>query len=257
MVVYAYYVLIAGLIMVGVGRLGRWGEIWRRYGPPAWRRAPRAAERPPAPEDDPATWPALRAAGAADAADRLAADARAGLMRDVDHARISRAWQGVQSGRHPLATFTGTVLSHGAAACPHPSGARDLPARQARHDLLTGQVRLGTTADDARNPYAYRGTGLALGPELLGTSLVAVWTGRLRQDRRRRPAARRVAVPARARRTRRGGRRRRRRRGSGPGRRVRRRGTDRQPRLRVRPRPVRRDHRPRRGRRRPRRGAGR
>ncbi|MEU2597732.1 ATP-binding protein [Streptomyces hirsutus] len=173
-VVYAYYVLIAGLIMVGVGRLGRWGEIWRRYGPPAWRRAPRAAERPPAPEDDPATWPALRAAGAADAADRLAADARAGLMRDVDHARISRAWQGVQSGRHPLATFTGTVLSHGAAACPHPSGARDLPARQARHDLLTGQVRLGTTADDARNPYAYRGTGLALGPELLGTSLVAV-----------------------------------------------------------------------------------
>ncbi|CAM5743592.1 hypothetical protein SHIRM173S_05170 [Streptomyces hirsutus] len=173
-VVYAYYVLIAGLIMVGVGRLGRWGEIWRRYGPPAWRRAPRAAERPPAPEDDPATWPALRAAGAADAADRLAADARAGLMRDVDHARISRAWQGVQSGRHPLATFTGTVLSHGAAACPHPSGARDLPARQARHDLLTGQVRLGTTADDARNPYAYRGTGLALGPELLGASLVAV-----------------------------------------------------------------------------------
>ncbi|MFC5959091.1 ATP-binding protein [Streptomyces pratens] len=173
-VVYAYYVLIAGLIMVGVGRLGRWGEIWRRYGPPAWRRTPRAAERPPAPEDDPATWPALRAVGATDAADRLAADARAGLMRDVDHARITRAWQGVQSGRHPLETFTGTVLSHGAAACPHPSGARDLPARQARHDLATGQVRLGTAADDARNPYAYRGAGLALGPELLGTSLVAV-----------------------------------------------------------------------------------
>ncbi|GAB2823630.1 hypothetical protein GCM10027073_61970 [Streptomyces chlorus] len=173
-VVYAYYVLIAGLLMVGVGRLGRWGEIWRRYGPPAWRRTPRAAERPPAPEDDPATWPALRAAGATDAADRLAADARAGLMRDVDHARITRAWQGVHSGRHPLETFTGTVLSHGAAACPHPSGARDLPARQARHDLVTGQVRLGTAADDARNPYAYRGAGLALGPELLGTSLVAV-----------------------------------------------------------------------------------
>ncbi|SDE13246.1 ATP-binding protein [Streptomyces prasinopilosus] len=173
-VVYAYYVLVAGLLMVGVGRLGRWGEIWRRYGPPAWRPAPRTAERPPAPEDDPATWPALRAAGAGDAADRLAADARAGLMRDVDHARITRAWQGVQSGRHPLESFTGTVLGHGAAACPHPSGARDLPARQARHDLVTGQVRLGTTADDARNPYAYRGTGLALGPELLATSLVAV-----------------------------------------------------------------------------------
>ncbi|MBQ1093090.1 ATP-binding protein [Streptomyces sp. B93] len=174
-VVYAYYTLVAGTIMVGVGRLGRWGEIWRRYGPPAWRpRTAPAAERPPAPEEDPAVWPALRAAGAADAAERLAAEARTGLMRDVDHARITRAWQGVRTGRHSLATFTGAVLKDGAAACPHPSGARDLPARQARHDLVTGQVRLGTTADDPRNPYAYRGTGLALGPELLGTSLLAV-----------------------------------------------------------------------------------
>ncbi len=173
-VVYAYYVLVAGIIMVGVGRLGRWGEIWRRYGPPAWRRGPARDERPPAPEEDPAAWPALRAAGAADAADRLASDARAGLMRDVDHARIARAWQGVRTGRHSLATFTGAVLSDGAAACPHPSGARDLPVRQARHDLLTGQVRLGTAADDPRNPYAYRGTGLALGTDLLGTSLLAV-----------------------------------------------------------------------------------
>lgn len=172
-VVYAYYVLIAGIIMVGVGRLGRWGEIWRRYGPPAWRRTPRA-EPPPAPEEDPAAWPALRAAGAVDAAERLAADARAGLMRDVDHARIVRAWQGVRTGRHSLATFTGAVLKDGAAACPHPSGARDLPVRQARHDLLTGQVRLGTTADDPRNPYAYRGAGLALGTDLLGTSLLVV-----------------------------------------------------------------------------------
>ncbi|MBL3665680.1 ATP-binding protein [Streptomyces sp. M2CJ-2] len=173
-VVYAYYLLIAGALMIGVGRLGRWGEVWRRYGPPAWRRTPQESGRPPVPEADPATWPALRAAGAADAAERLAADARAGLMRDVDHARIARAWQGVRTGRHPLATFTGAVLSHGAAACPHPSGARDLPARQARHDLVTGQVRLGTAADDVRNPYAYRGAGLALGPELLGTSLLAV-----------------------------------------------------------------------------------
>ncbi|GGT29180.1 hypothetical protein GCM10010254_57270 [Streptomyces chromofuscus] len=177
-VVYAYYVVVALIIMVGVGRLGRWSEIWRRYGPPAWRRGAAAADaRPPAPDQDPADWPALRAAGAAgaaDAADRLAADARAGLMRDVDHARITRAWQGVRSGRHSVATFTGAVLKDGAAACPHPSGERDLPARLARHDLLTGQVRLGTTADDPRNPYAYRGTGLALGPELLGTSLLAV-----------------------------------------------------------------------------------
>ncbi|MFG3102568.1 ATP-binding protein [Streptomyces sp. NPDC048182] len=173
-VVYAYYALTAAVIMVAVGRLGRWGEIWRRYGPPAWRPQSAPAVRPPAPEEDPAAWPALRAAGAAEAADRLAADARTGMMRDVDHARIARAWQGVRNGRHSLATFTGAVMDAGAAACPHPSGTRDLPARQARHDLLTHQVRLGTTADDVRNPYVYRGTGLALGPDLLGTSLLAV-----------------------------------------------------------------------------------
>ncbi|CAM5673674.1 ATP/GTP-binding protein OS=Streptomyces alboniger OX=132473 GN=CP975_26200 PE=4 SV=1 [Streptomyces alboniger] len=171
---YGYYTLIAFAIMLVVGRLGRWGEIWRRFGPPAWARAVPTPDRTPTLEQDPAEWPQLRAAGAADAAERLAAEARAGLMRDVDHARITRAWQGVRSGRHSLATFTGAVLQEGAAACLHPSGERDLPTRLARHDLVTGQVRLGTTADDARNPYAYRGTGLGLGPDLLGTSLLAV-----------------------------------------------------------------------------------
>ncbi|TCR18893.1 ATP-binding protein [Streptomyces sp. BK205] len=171
---YGYYTLIALAIMLVVGRLGRWGEVWRRFGPSAWGKAVPTLERTSIPENDPAEYPQLRAAGAVDAAERLAADARAGVMRDVDHARILRAWQGVRGGRFSLATFTGTVLKDGAAACVHPSGARDLPGRIARHDLLTGQVRLGTTADDARNPYAYRGTGLGLDPELLGTSLVAV-----------------------------------------------------------------------------------
>ncbi|QQM46674.1 ATP-binding protein [Streptomyces liliifuscus] len=173
-VVYAYYVTIALGIMIGVGRLGRWSEVWQRYGLPAWRRAAPVSERPPAPEEDPAQWNQLRAAGAADAAERLGAEARAGRMRDVDQARIARAWQGVRSGRHSLATFSGAVLQDGAAACLHPSGERDLPGRLAKHDLVTGQVRLGTTADDPRNPYSYRGTGLALGPDLLGTSLLAV-----------------------------------------------------------------------------------
>ncbi|MEU6069972.1 ATP-binding protein [Streptomyces sp. NPDC047082] len=171
---YGYYTLIAGAIMLAVGRIGRWGEVWRRYGPPVWTQAVPTAEKPPAPEEDPAQWPQLRAAGAADAADRLAAEARSGLMRDVDHARIARAWQGVRSGRHSLAAFTTAVVKDGAAACLHPSGERDLPGRLARHDLVTGQVRIGTTADDPRNPYHYRGCGLALGTELLGTSLLAV-----------------------------------------------------------------------------------
>ncbi|GGX22420.1 ATP-binding protein [Streptomyces lomondensis] len=168
-----YELLVALAIMVGVARLGRWGEVWRRFVVPRFRR-PEPQTAHPAPQEDPAQWNELRAAGAVDAAERLAAEARAGLMRDVDHARILRAWQGVRTGRHSLATFSGAVLKDGAAACLHPSGERDLPARLARHDLVTGQVRLGTTVDDARNPYAYRGAGLALGPDLLGTSLVAV-----------------------------------------------------------------------------------
>ncbi|GGO56523.1 ATP-binding protein [Streptomyces lasiicapitis] len=168
--------LYVGAFFFGVfaafARFGRWGEVWRRFGLPAWRRE--AAPPPPPPEEDPAEWPKLRAGGAGAAADRLAADARAGLMRDIDVARIARAWRSVRSGNSPLAVFTDAVVREGAAACPHPSGDRDLPARAARHDLATSQVRLGTTVDDPRNPYAYRGTGLALGPELIGTSLLAV-----------------------------------------------------------------------------------
>ncbi|MET8452480.1 ATP-binding protein [Streptomyces sp. NPDC005209] len=170
---YVWYVVVAAVIMIGVGRLGRWGEVWRRFVVARFDHKPEREVVPPA-EDDPAQWPQLRAAGAHDAADRLAAEARTGLMRDVDHARIARAWQGVRSGRHSLATFTAAVVKDGAAACLHPSGERDLPGRLAQHDLVTGQVRLGTTADDPRNPYHYRGAGLALGPELLGTSLLAV-----------------------------------------------------------------------------------
>ncbi|MEV8046611.1 ATP-binding protein [Streptomyces griseoluteus] len=172
---YSYYTLIALAILFVVARIGRWGEVWRRFGPPAWVKSATPAEPPPpAPGEDPADWPELRAHGAHEAAERLAAEARTGLMRDVDHARIGRAWQGVRSGSNTLAAFTAAVLRDGSAACPHPSGDRDLPARQARHDLLTGQVRLGTAADDPRNPYQYRGAGLALGTDLLGTSLVAV-----------------------------------------------------------------------------------
>ncbi|MGC0399955.1 hypothetical protein RKD27_002599 [Streptomyces sp. SAI-126] len=171
---YVYEAIFFAGIFAVFGKISRWSEVWRRFGPPAWRRAVPAHEPPPAPEQDPAEYPQLRAAGAVDAAERLAAEARAGRMGDVDHARIVRAWQGVRGGRFSLATFSGAVLQDGAAACLHPSGHRDLPTRLARHDLLTGQVRLGTTADDARNPYAYRGTGLGLGTELLGTSLLAV-----------------------------------------------------------------------------------
>ncbi|MEU5002451.1 ATP-binding protein [Streptomyces sp. NPDC021622] len=170
---YSYYTLIVLGIMIGVGRIGRWSEVWRRFVAPRFRR-PAPQQPAPAPGEDPAQWPQLRDAGAEAAADRLAADARAGLMRDVDHARISRAWRSVRAGRNTIGAFSDSVVRDGAAACPHPSGDRDLPARAARHDLATAQVRIGTTVDDPRNPYAYRGAGLGIGPELLGTSLLAV-----------------------------------------------------------------------------------
>ncbi|MEV6426022.1 ATP-binding protein [Streptomyces sp. NPDC051662] len=174
LVYYGYYALIGGGLLVAAGRMGRWAEVWRRYGAPRVSGLRSTGPSPaPAPEDDPAQWPHLRAAGADAAADRLASDATTGLMRDTDHARITRAWHAARTGRR-IEAFTAAVRERGAAACAHPSGARDLPARVARHDLLTHQVRLGTAADTPKNPYAYRGAGVGIGPDLLGTSLLAV-----------------------------------------------------------------------------------
>ncbi|MCT7355469.1 ATP-binding protein, partial [Streptomyces sp. 15-116A] len=70
---YVWYTAVALGIMIGVGRLGRWDEIWQRYVAPRLRRTERRESAPPV-QEDPAAWPQLRAAGAADAAERLAAD---------------------------------------------------------------------------------------------------------------------------------------------------------------------------------------
>ncbi|MGW4199981.1 ATP/GTP-binding protein [Streptomyces sp. NPDC004726] len=222
---YLYYGLVLGLIAVGMGRVGNWGEVWSRYGAPLWplfvlvqgvwremprepawllwtsnlyyllfaatlvavvgragtwpvvRRRRRGATpdaAPPPPEADPSQWPELRAAGLADVAQSLGEAARNGTLGDVDYARIRRAWQGVHARPDRLPAFTDAVRGSGPAACAHPSGLRDLPVRNAIHDLATGQVRIGTAVDDRRNPYARRTTGVALEPALLGTSLLAV-----------------------------------------------------------------------------------
>ncbi|MFI9076128.1 ATP-binding protein [Streptomyces sioyaensis] len=172
---YLYYGLVLALLAVVFGRLGRWPELARRFLGPALGRLRKGAPAPrPQPAADRAQWPELRAHGAADAADKLAAEARTGRMNDVDVARIERAWHSVRSGKNSLASFTDTVLRHGAAACAHPSGRRDLARRTAHHDLLAHQVRIGTAADHPRNPYQYRLAGCALEPALLGTSLLAV-----------------------------------------------------------------------------------
>jgi len=178
---YIYYaVWIIGLIIF-FGRLGRWNEAIRRM--VAWARRggqphgapPRPRHQPiPPPDLDPVQWPHLRAAGAAEAADQLAQELQAGRMNDVDHARIDHAWQEVQGHPERLRTFVDAVRRDGAAACPHGSGARDLPARTAHHDLTLRQVRIGIGTDADRNPYSYKGVGVALDPGLLGTSALTV-----------------------------------------------------------------------------------
>nr|WP_190022191.1 ATP-binding protein [Streptomyces hiroshimensis] len=200
--VYIYYALCLGVLICVFGRLGRWPQVWRRYFAPLLARLWDDGGALPAavggsPHQDPADWPQLRAAGAHEAAERLAAEARAGLMNDVDHSRIERAWQTVRVQPGRLAAFTEAVLRHGAAACAHPSGARDLPVRAARHDLVTRQVRIGTAVDDERNPYLHRGTGFALDPRLLGTSLLAVGPpGSGKTDRLSRPVLESLCLQA-------------------------------------------------------------
>ncbi|MFI5619231.1 ATP/GTP-binding protein [Streptomyces sp. NPDC051567] len=170
------YGLIYGPVLVLFARLGGWRG---RRGPsapepvtPAAVPVVRVSEA--GSPGDPVAWPEVREAGMGEVAERLAGEIGAGRMNDVDYARIRRAWDSVRADPSRLRAFADTVRDKGAAACPHPSGARDLPVRSARHDLLARQVLLGTVQDGARNPYARRGTALALDPAVLGTSLLAV-----------------------------------------------------------------------------------
>ncbi|MHB9758475.1 ATP/GTP-binding protein [Streptomyces sp. BYX5S] len=163
--VYLLYALITAAVLWPFARLGGWLDVWSA-------RRKKARKAPPRPAAPPAraSWAQLREAGQDQAADVLAAEVASGRMNDVDCARVTHAWR---TGADPAA-FAATVLKQGAAAWTHPSGQRDLPARAAAHDLLVGQVRIGSFAPDERNPYALRGAGVALDPGLLGTSLLAV-----------------------------------------------------------------------------------
>lgn len=165
-----YYALLIATVVAVVGRVGTWRPVRRRLSP----SEARADASPPPSAADPAEWPELRDAGLTEAAAQLAEATRQGALGDVDYARINRAWQGVRTRPDRLPAFTEAVRTRGAAACGHPSGKRDLPVRTATHDLATGQVLIGTAADNPRNPYARRTTGVALEQGVLGTSLLAV-----------------------------------------------------------------------------------
>lgn len=171
-VVNVIYALITAAVLYPFARMGRWRELLAGYR--AGRAGGQDAAAEPAADTGADRWPELRAAEQTDAAETLTAEVRTGRMNDVDVARLRHAWTVARSQPQHLAGFTDAVLRAGGAAALHPSGHRDLPARTARHDVLTGQVRIGRCADDTHNPYERRGSGVALEPTTLGTSLLAV-----------------------------------------------------------------------------------
>lgn len=170
--VYSLYTVITLVVIWPFARVGDWRACAKEW-LAARRRAGQGQDSAPVAEQSRVRWPELREAGLHQAADVLTAEALAGRMNDVDCARIERGWTRAQ-GQGRFAAFTDAVLRHGAAALSHPSGARDLVGRAARHDLLTGQVRIGQWTAAERTPTAYGGAGAALGPEMIGTSLLVV-----------------------------------------------------------------------------------
>ncbi|WP_031039681.1 ATP/GTP-binding protein [Streptomyces sp. NRRL F-5650] len=163
------YAVVTLLVLWPFARLGGWLPYAR--GLLAARRAVPAAVAPAArPRSQ---WPALRDAGQHEAADLLTGEVARGGVNDVDCARVENAFSAALRGGTPD-TFRDTVLRRGGAAWAHPSGARDLRRRTARHDLLTGQVRIGRWAAVEQTPPPYRDAGAALDPGVLGTSLLAV-----------------------------------------------------------------------------------
>ncbi|MEW2000310.1 ATP/GTP-binding protein [Streptomyces coelicoflavus] len=163
------YAVVTLLVVWPFARLGGWLPYARTL-----LAARRAAPVPGVPAARPRSqWPALRDLGQHEAADLLTGEVARGGVNDVDCARVENAFSAARRGA-TLDTFRDTVLRLGGAAWTHPSGARDLLRRTARHDLLAGQVRIGRWTDAQQTPLPYRDAGAALGPEVLGTSLLAV-----------------------------------------------------------------------------------
>ncbi|MCX4746423.1 ATP-binding protein [Kitasatospora sp. NBC_01287] len=208
--------LLLFLFILLFGRMGRWLEVFRRFlSPVGFRRnvlpllskavtedrpkgdAPASATTPPSVVDP---WAELRQGGLGKALAMVEEDTWAGRVSDVDYVRIHRVWREVLAEPGLVGAFGEQVAVRGAAACAHPSEARDLPARVAEHDLLVGQVRLGTAQDVPKNSAAHRGAGFALDREVLATSLLAVGpAGTGKTARLARPVAEALCLQALAR----------------------------------------------------------
>ncbi|GAA4807429.1 ATP/GTP-binding protein [Streptomyces ziwulingensis] len=163
------YAVVTALVVWPFARLGAWWPYLRER-----LAARRAGAEPTAVPDRPRShWPDLRDAGQYEAAELLTAEVAGGRMNDVDCVRVEHAFALARRSAG-LDAFRQQVLHRGGAAWTHPSGARDLPRRAARHDLLAGQVRIGRWAAAERAPRSYDGAEAALDPGVLGTSLLAV-----------------------------------------------------------------------------------
>ena len=118
-------------------------------------------------------------------ADRLAGEARAGRMNDVDYVRIRRAWQ-LASGPTPTGShaFTDAVLRDGAAACAHPSG-RPGPAgpRGPARPAAPRQVRIGPAPGQRPQPVPAPGRRHRARPRAARHLAARRRTARVRQDR--------------------------------------------------------------------------
>lgn len=169
--VHTLNVVITLLVVWPFARVGGWWPYAKER--LAARRAGATPAIPQAVRRPRAEWPELRDAGQQEAAELLTAEVAAGRMNDVDCARVTRAWAtALREGKQ--AAFRDTVLRQAGAAWTHPSGTRDVPRRTALHDLLAGQVRIGRWVPAERAPLAFHDAGAALGPDVLGTSLLAV-----------------------------------------------------------------------------------
>ncbi|MYV99504.1 hypothetical protein GT354_14650, partial [Streptomyces sp. SID3343] len=169
--------LYNGAFLADAAWLGRWGVVLKPY-----LLTPREGVPGPEGDDESAPdadlWPELREAGQHEAADLLDDEADTGRLRDVDYLRLRRVIEAGDHDREYLADVAEEIADNGAAACRHGSGQRDVRPRRSHHDLLTGQVRIGTGTADPKNDAVYRGTGFALDPQSLGTSMIVVGAAR-------------------------------------------------------------------------------
>lgn len=123
---YGSYALAVAVVVLPFGRAGHWGAALRGL---RARRAATGSQGADSPSPatttgtEAATWPELRAAGLADAAEVLTSAVRAGRMNDVDCVRVNRAWERARTRHDGPVSFGETVVRRGRTPSCTPRGA--------------------------------------------------------------------------------------------------------------------------------------